>query len=70
MALIGICTVPILLGQFVRAYAVGFSGNKTSGRNTSAGQVAESINKTGMYSMVRHPSISVTILCGLAHCCL
>ena len=27
----------------------------TSGRNTSEGQVADTINQTGMYSMVRHP---------------
>ena len=23
---IGICTLPILLGQYIRAYAIGFSG--------------------------------------------
>tara|TARA_Y100000780_G_scaffold158924_1_gene143852 strand:- start:92 stop:841 length:750 start_codon:yes stop_codon:yes gene_type:complete len=52
---IGICSAFIFLGQFIRAYAIGYSDDRTSGRNTSAGQVAESINKTGMYSMVRHP---------------
>lgn len=54
-AWIGFCSVFVLFGQFIRAYSVGFSDDRTSGRNTSAGQVAESINKSGMYSMVRHP---------------
>ena len=44
-----------LLGQFIRAYSVGFAAKNTSGRNTSVGQVADSINSTGIYSTVRHP---------------
>lgn len=43
------------LGQFIRAYSVGFAAKNTSGRNTSVGQVADSLNSTGIYSTVRHP---------------
>jgi len=42
-------------GQFIRAYSVGFAAKNTSGRNTSVGQVADSLNSTGIYSIVRHP---------------
>ncbi|MDA3844859.1 MAG: isoprenylcysteine carboxylmethyltransferase family protein [Candidatus Kapabacteria bacterium] len=42
------------LGLVVRSYAVGFSAKYTSGRNRS-GQVAGSVNKKGIYSIVRHP---------------
>ena len=34
---------------------VGFTPRGTSGRNTKEGQVAESLNTLGMYSMCRHP---------------
>lgn len=44
-----------ILGLFIRVYSVGFSAENTSGRNTSVGQVADSINSTGIYSLVRHP---------------
>ncbi|MFA7326952.1 MAG: isoprenylcysteine carboxylmethyltransferase family protein [Candidatus Kapaibacterium sp.] len=44
-----------LIGQFIRAYSVGFAAKNTSGRNTSVGQVADSLNSTGIYSIVRHP---------------
>lgn len=43
-----------LLGQFIRAYTVGHTPRGTSGRNIK-GQVAEELNTTGIYSMVRHP---------------
>jgi protein-S-isoprenylcysteine O-methyltransferase Ste14 len=43
------------VGQFIRAYSVGFAAKNTSGRNTSVGQVADSLNSTGIYSIVRHP---------------
>ncbi len=42
------------LGLVLRAYTVGCAAPGTSGRNRGA-QVAESINTTGMYSLVRHP---------------
>ncbi len=44
-----------LIGQFIRVYTVGYSAKNTSGRNTKVGQIADSINTTGVYSIVRHP---------------
>lgn len=43
-----------LLGVCIRAYTVGHSPSGTSGRNTER-QVAETLNTTGVYSIVRHP---------------
>lgn len=43
-----------LFGLSVRILTVGFVPRDTSGRNTS-GQVAGSLNTTGMYSLMRHP---------------
>lgn len=42
------------IGQWVRAIAVGTTPKGTSGRNTEE-QVAESLNSTGIYSVLRHP---------------
>ena len=42
------------VGQWVRAIAVGTTPKGTSGRNTEE-QVAESLNSTGIYSVLRHP---------------
>lgn len=44
-----------LLGLFIRMYTVGFSPKNTSGRNTKAGQVADELNTTGIYSIIRNP---------------
>jgi len=44
-----------ILGFVVRAIAIATTPKGTSGRNTKEGQVAESLNTTGIYSMVRHP---------------
>ncbi|WP_027004004.1 methyltransferase family protein [Hugenholtzia roseola] len=44
-----------LLGLGIRIYTVGHTPKNTSGRNTAEGQVAEQLNSTGIYSMVRHP---------------
>jgi len=44
-----------LLGLFIRAYTIGYNKKHTSGRNTSAGQVAESLNTDGIYSITRNP---------------
>ncbi len=44
-----------LIGFFIRVYTVGYSARGTSGRNTKDGQVAISLNTTGIYSLVRHP---------------
>ncbi|NOX87161.1 MAG: DUF1295 domain-containing protein [Chlorobi bacterium] len=43
------------LGFVIRAIAIATTPKGTSGRNTKEGQVAESLNTTGIYSMVRHP---------------
>lgn len=43
-----------VLGQVIRAIAIGTSNKHTSGRNTKE-QVAEALNTKGIYSAVRHP---------------
>jgi protein-S-isoprenylcysteine O-methyltransferase Ste14 len=43
-----------LLGLIIRAITVGYTPKGTSGRNTEK-QVADSLNQTGIYSVVRHP---------------
>lgn len=44
-----------LLGQIIRIFTVGFTPKNTSGRNTELGQLADELNVTGIYSVVRHP---------------
>lgn len=51
---IWICLGVCFLGQIIRIFTVGFTPKNTSGRNT-AEQVADEVNTTGIYSMVRHP---------------
>ncbi len=48
------CLTLALLGQVVRFFTVGFVPRGTSGRNTR-GQVAETLNTTGLYACVRNP---------------
>jgi len=48
---LGIC----FIGLFIRIHIVGHTPPNTSGRNTKAGQVADELNTTGLYSIVRHP---------------
>ena len=43
-----------LLGQLIRGITLGYTPRGTSGRNTH-GQVAEELNTTGMYSIMRNP---------------
>jgi len=43
-----------MTGQIVRALTVGFTPKNTSGRNVK-GQVADELNRSGIYSIVRHP---------------
>ena len=50
-----VCLGISLLGLLVRVITVGHTPKDTSGRNTKAGQVAEELNTTGIYSVVRHP---------------
>jgi protein-S-isoprenylcysteine O-methyltransferase Ste14 len=47
---VGVCVI----GFLVRAYTIGTTPKGTSGRNTNE-QVAEQLNSTGIYSIVRHP---------------
>ncbi|MBA4321679.1 MAG: lipid A Kdo2 1-phosphate O-methyltransferase [Odoribacter sp.] len=44
-----------LFGQVIRVLAVGFAPQNTSGRNTADGQIADELNVTGVYSLLRHP---------------
>ncbi len=48
------CLFVSLFGLFIRVYTVGHTPANTSGRNV-AKQVADSLNTTGIYSIVRHP---------------
>lgn len=41
-------------GLAIRCFTIGYVPKGTSGRNTE-GQIAEVLNTTGMYSLVRHP---------------
>lgn len=50
-----ICLAISLFGLLIRMMAIGYSADNTSGRNTSEGQIADHINTTGLYSIVRHP---------------
>ncbi|MDF3821374.1 lipid A Kdo2 1-phosphate O-methyltransferase [Leptospira sp. 96542] len=43
-----------LVGLFVRCFTIGYTPKNTSGRNTKQ-QVADVVNQTGIYSLVRHP---------------
>jgi protein-S-isoprenylcysteine O-methyltransferase Ste14 len=44
-----------LVGELIRIITVGFAPKNTSGRNTVNGQIADELNVTGIYSIVRHP---------------
>jgi protein-S-isoprenylcysteine O-methyltransferase Ste14 len=44
-----------LFGQIIRILTVGFTPKNTSGRNTLNGQIADELNVTGVYSLLRHP---------------
>lgn len=43
-----------IIGFVIRAYTIGTTPRGTSGRNTKE-QVAEQLNSTGIYSILRHP---------------
>lgn len=49
-----LCLGVALIGLVVRILAVGYAQKNTSGRNTEK-QVADHLNTSGMYSIVRHP---------------
>jgi protein-S-isoprenylcysteine O-methyltransferase Ste14 len=44
-----------LFGEIIRVFTVGFAPKNTSGRNTEIGQLADELNTTGIYSIIRHP---------------
>ena len=44
-----------ILGLSIRIFTVGYTPRNTSGRNTKGGQVAETLNTTGIYSLIRNP---------------
>ena len=44
-----------LFGELIRIFTVGFAPKNTSGRNTINGQLADELNVTGIYSLLRHP---------------
>lgn len=48
------CLLVSVAGLLLRFYTVGFAPRGTSGRNTR-GQVADVLNTSGMYSVVRNP---------------
>lgn len=49
-----ICISVSFLGLIIRVLTVGYTPSNTSGRNTGT-QMADVLNTTGIYSMVRHP---------------
>ena len=52
---LAICLAVGLIGQIIRAFTIAYVPKGTSGRNTSEGQVALTLNSTGMYGYMRHP---------------
>jgi len=48
------CVMVSLSGLFIRCLTIGYAPAGTSGRNTRE-QRADTLNTTGMYSIVRHP---------------
>jgi len=49
------CVAICAAGAAIRWAVAGTVPRRTSGRNTAKGQVADSLNTTGVYSVVRHP---------------
>ncbi len=52
--LLGFSIALSVLGQVIRAIAIGTSSKNTSGRNTHE-QIADALNTKGIYSTMRHP---------------
>jgi len=48
------CFFVSILGLGIRIFTIGYTPRGTSGRNTRE-QIAETLNTSGMYSIVRHP---------------
>ncbi len=49
-----VCLLVSFIGLAIRVFTVGHTPQRTSGRNTRE-QVADTLNTTGIYSVVRHP---------------
>jgi protein-S-isoprenylcysteine O-methyltransferase Ste14 len=49
-----ICFGVSFIGLIIRSITIGYTPKNTSGRNTKQ-QVADNVNTTGIYSIVRHP---------------
>jgi protein-S-isoprenylcysteine O-methyltransferase Ste14 len=68
-----VCVGVGLLGALIRALVIGIVPKNTSGRNTD-GQLADTVNTTGIYSTVRHPlyvgnyfmMLGIVMWCGIA----
>ncbi len=58
------CAFVLAAGLAIRAVTTGSTPRRTSGRNTK-GQVADRLNTTGMYSLVRNPLYVGNFLVGL-----
>jgi protein-S-isoprenylcysteine O-methyltransferase Ste14 len=63
-----VCFGVSFLGLAIRCVTIGFAPRGTSGRNTKE-QVADELNTTGMYSLVRHPLYVGNFLIGLGAFC-
>jgi len=50
----GFCLIVSFFGLGIRIFTIGHSPKRTSGRNTGK-QVADTLNTSGIYSVVRHP---------------
>ena len=44
-----------IVGLIIRIWTVGYTPRNTSGRNTKEGQLADKLNTTGLYSIIRNP---------------
>jgi protein-S-isoprenylcysteine O-methyltransferase Ste14 len=60
-----VCLGISLVGLSIRVYVAGHTPKRTSGRNTAKGQIAHSLNTSGMYSIARHPLYLANFLVGL-----
>lgn len=49
-----LCLVISYLGLVIRVFTIGYAPKRTSGRNTKK-QIADTLNMTGIYSVVRNP---------------
>ncbi len=59
-----------LFGLLIRCFTIGYSADNTSGRNTKEGQIACTVNRTGIYSVVRHPLYVGNFFMWLGFACL